>query len=140
MRILLLISLLAFAGCGDSGPETPPPAQTNTSRPEPPRLTDPGMLAELPEELSYLVEPALEYGRFQFEEQIFDFLDTATPQQMEELAAVARRVKSNDHYPEVNRFLDEYPITEHKQSACLYFLFGVLDFAELSFEPPAEQP
>ncbi len=106
---------------------------------EPARLTDPGILNELPGELSYLVEPALEYGRFQFDEHIFNFLDTATPEQMEELASVAERVRLNDHYPAVNRFLDQYPITDHEQASCLYFLFGVLDYADLSFEPPAEQ-
>ena len=105
---------------------------------EPSRLTEPGILSELPDELSYLVEPALEYGRFQFDEHIFNFLDSATPAQMEELASVAERVRLSDHYPAVNRFLDQYPVTHHEQTSCLYFLFGVLDFADLSFEPPAE--
>lgn len=105
---------------------------------EPARRTELGILAELPDELSYLVEPALEYGRFQFDEHIFSFLDSATPEQMDELASIAERVRLNDHYPAVNRFLDQYPVTDYEQASCLYFLFGVLDYADLSFEPPAE--
>ncbi|WP_442506022.1 hypothetical protein SH528x_004842 [Novipirellula sp. SH528] len=105
---------------------------------QPPRLTDPGILTELPDELSYLTQPALEYGRFQFDDHIFDFLESATPRQLDELAAVAERVRINDHYPDVNRFLDKHPITDQEQSACLYFLFLVLDYADLSFEPPVE--
>jgi hypothetical protein len=138
MRFIAAICLLSLIGCGDS-PSNQNASTTNSSHPGPPRLTDLGILADLPDDLSYLAEPALEYGRFQFDEHIFDFLESATPKQMEELASVAERVRINDHYPAVNRFLDKHPITEHEQTACLYFLFLVLDYAELSFEPPTEQ-
>lgn len=128
------LCLLALVGCGGpSGKSTM--SEINDSQMEPARLTDPGILVELPDELSYLVESALEYGRFQLDEHIFNFLDSATPKQMQELASIAERVRLNDHYPAVNRFLDQYPITDHEQAACLYFLFGVLDHADLSFEP-----
>ncbi|QDS91593.1 hypothetical protein FF011L_03230 [Roseimaritima multifibrata] len=137
MRLITAICLLTLIGCGESSPN-PNALMINTPEPEPPRLTDPGALSELPDELAYLTEPALEYGRFQFDDTIFDFLESATPQQMEELAAVAERVRINDHYPDVNRFLDKHPITDHEQTACLYFLFLVLDYADLSFEPPIE--
>lgn len=130
--------MLAIVGCdGSSGkPNNPTP---NGSQMEPSRLTDPGILTELPAELSYLVEPALDFGRFQLDEHICNFLDSATPKQMEELASVAERVRLYDHYPAVNHFLDAHPITDHEQAARLYFLFSVMDHADLSFEPPAEQ-
>lgn len=131
MRSVAATCLLAFVGCSDSDSSV----VTDVA---PERLTDPGVLAELPDELSYLVKPALKYGRFQFDIEILDFLDSASGEQLDELAAVAERVRLNEHYPEVSRFLDEYPITDHEQSACLYFLFGVLDHADLTFESDVE--
>ncbi|KAA1257107.1 hypothetical protein LF1_55070 [Rubripirellula obstinata] len=93
-----------------------------------------GVLAELPSELSYLIEPALRYGQNQFDDDIFSFLDSATDIQMAELATIAERVQNNDHYADVNKFLDLYPITDHSECSCLYFLFGVLDHAGLNFD------
>lgn len=95
---------------------------------------DPGVLADLPDDLRYLIAPALKYGRYQFDADIFKFLDRATGTEMEELAAVAERVLLNDHYSPVTAFLRLYPITEYEQSARLYFLFGILDHADLQFE------
>ena len=137
MRFIAALCLLLLTGCSGSDDIHGVPT-TGDPNMEPARLTEPGILTELPDELSYLVKPALEYGRFQFDEHIFNFLDSATSEQMDELASVAERVRLNDHYPAVNRFLDRYPITDHEQASCLYFLFGVLDYADLSFEPPGE--
>ena len=129
MRYMLAtFALFVFVGCMESQP----PRQVS------PKVIDFGILAELPDELSYLAQPAIEYGRFQFDDDIFGFLDSATDAQMAELSSIADRVRDNDHYPAVNRFLDKYPITDHEQAVCLYFLFGVMDHADLTFEPPVE--
>ena len=58
---------------------------------------------------------------------------------MEELAAIAERVLLNDDFPRVLAFLDEYPITDTHESACLYALFGVMDYADLQFDRAPEE-
>lgn len=92
------------------------------------------ILEQLPNDLEYLIKPAMKYGRYQFDDDIFKFLDRATAEQMEELASVAERVLLQEDYPRVMAFLDEHPITESEEAARLYFLFGVLDFADLQFD------
>ena len=95
---------------------------------------DHGVLVHLPADLHYLIEPALRYGRYQFDDEIFDFLDRATEDEMEELATVAKRVLLNDDFPRVNAFLKQYPITGSDEATRLYFLFGVMDYADLRFD------
>ena len=55
-----------------------------------------GVLANLPEELKYLIDPALNYGTNQFDSDIFNFLDNATPEQMSELESIAQKVFENN--------------------------------------------
>jgi len=92
------------------------------------------ILEQFPDDLQYLIEPAMAYGRYQFDDDIFAFLDRAAQEQMDELASVAERVLIQDDYPRVMAFLDEHPITESEEAARLYFLFGVLDYADLEFD------
>jgi hypothetical protein len=96
-------------------------------------VCDIGVLAKLPADLAYLAAPALKYGCHQFDEEIFNFLDHATDDEMSELAAIAERVRLHGHYSIVNQWLDEFPITNFREAACLYFLFGVMDCADLDF-------
>jgi hypothetical protein len=107
-------------------------------RPRPP-IQGIGVLAQLPEELSYLVAPALKYGRYQFDQQMLEFLEHATADEMDELAAIAERVLLNDHYPEVSCFLDQYSIVDYEEASRLYFLFGVLDCAGFQFDRVPEE-
>ncbi|MEM6798668.1 MAG: hypothetical protein AAF589_04070 [Planctomycetota bacterium] len=93
-----------------------------------------GCLKELPSELAYLAEPAMRYGVHQFDNDIDRFLSNASNEQLDELAALADRVKINDHYPEVNEWLDDHGIDKYKEAANLYFLFGIMDAADLDFE------
>jgi len=94
-----------------------------------------GVLANLPSELKYLVAPAMKYGIHQTDDERYDFLQCATAKDLEELARVAERIRLNDHNDLVTVFLDKYPITDHAESAKLYFLFGVMDDARLQFLP-----
>lgn len=128
--ILMLFSDLAERGISPFSREWISP-----DRPKAP-LQGIGVLAQIPDHLSYLVAPALKYGRYQFDQEIFDFLEHATSDEMEELAMTAERVLINNHYPEVNRFLDQYQITVYQEAAHLYYLFGVLDYADLQFDRP----
>lgn len=126
--ILMIFSDLAEDGVAPFSRE-----QISACRPRSP-LRGIGVLTQLPEALSYLVAPAMKYGRYQFEQEIFQFLEHATSDEMEELAMTAERVLANNHYPEVNRFLDRYDLTVYREAANLYFLFGVLDYADLHFD------
>jgi hypothetical protein len=117
--------LMVFSDLAENGVTPFSRGRISPSRPKPP-LQGIGVLAQLPDALSYLIGPAMKYGRYHFEEQMSQFLEHATPDEMEELAIIAERVLVNDHYQEVNCFLDQYSITDHEESANLYFLFGVL--------------
>jgi len=92
-----------------------------------------GILAQLPSDLHYLIEPVLKVG-CRTEWDAFDYLDKATDQQMAQLADIAERVLKNDHYPLVTRFLRMYEITAFDECAQLYFFFGVLDHGDLKFD------
>lgn len=55
-------------------------------------------LPPLPHELSYLMEPAIRYAQYQFEDQIQEFLETAAESDVEALATLAEKVRlSGDH-------------------------------------------
>ena len=93
-----------------------------------------GILAELPTELAYLVGPAMRYGVHRFDAQVDEFLSSASEAEMDELARLAERVRLNEHYPKVNEWLRRYKMTEYREAANLYFMFGVMDAADLKFE------
>ena len=76
----------------------------------------------------------MRYGIHQFDDDIDRFLTNATDEQLVELEALAQRVRANDHYPVVNDWLDDHKIDEHEEAANLYFLFGIMDAADLEFE------
>ena len=95
---------------------------------------DLGVLRKLPAELAYLAAPAMKFGVHQSDDDVGEFLDNATKAEMSELAAIAKKVLQNDHYALVNEWLDTYDMTEHEEAANLYFLFGVMDWAELPFD------
>ena len=97
------------------------------------RPADPGVLVHLPADLHYLIEPALRFG-LQTMPDVYQYLEQASPQQMDELRRIADRVLTNDHYPVVTKFLDVHSISEHPESAKLYFLFGALDSTGLQFD------
>ena len=102
------------------------------------RLNDSAMnvFEKLPPDLQYLIGPAEKFGGYQFDDQIAEFLDRATETEMEELAAIAERFRLNGHSQEFDAFLDQFPITDHEESARLYFLFGLIDAAGIDFSDP----
>ena len=76
----------------------------------------------------------MRYGRYQFDDDIFGFLNRATDSELNHLASIAQRVLLNSDFARVTRFLREHPITDSEEAARLYFLFGVMDYAGLEFE------
>ena len=95
---------------------------------------DQSVFDHLPGELSYLIEPAQKYGIHQFDDDVDAFLSNATDSDLADLFSVAATVKANGHYEAVNTWLDEFEITDSNDAANLYFLFGLLDAADLEFE------
>src|SRR5688500_6049991 len=93
-----------------------------------------GSFVHLPKELDYLVEPAMKYGRYQFDDDVEFFLNNASETDLDDLAGVAERVRLNHHGDLIGRFLDDYPITDFAESANLYFLFGIIDAARVAPE------
>jgi len=92
-----------------------------------------GKLANLPEELKFLAEPAARY-RFECEAQVLRFLDRATDEEIEELAELAERVRLERLYPKVLRLLDnELALDETWEGMWLYLLFAAMDYADLKF-------
>jgi hypothetical protein len=89
--------------------------------------------SNLPEELEYLIEPAMKYGRHQGLDEVNEFLRNASEDDLEELACVAERIRLNDHNELIGEFMDRYPMPEHTEAARLYFLLGLL-------EPAGVQP
>lgn len=76
----------------------------------------------------------MQYGRYQFDDEIDSFLQTATENDLNVLAQIAERVQLNKHQELIDDFLDEYAITEYSESAKLYFMFGVIDAADVTPE------
>jgi hypothetical protein len=95
---------------------------------------DIGVLAELPSELHYLIEPAMKYGRYQFDDDVDEFLRTVREDELIELEEIASRVRADGDYDKVKEWLHAYRITEFEEASRLYFLFGVLDAADLKFD------
>lgn len=88
-----------------------------------------------PDELGYLVEPARRFGRYgQFECQAENFLRNHTPQEMEELVALAERVRVRNDYPSISEWLKSVGLQDNDDSAVIYSLIGLMDACDLSFE------
>jgi hypothetical protein len=96
--------------------------------------TNIGILAKLPPELAYLAEPAMRYGVHHLHSQMDSFLSSASKGELDELSWLAKNVLSNKHYQQVNEWLNENDMTKYKEAANLYFMFGLMDAADLQFD------
>ena len=75
---------------------------------------------KLPEDLWYLASPAERYGVIQFDAEIDEFADAMDERARAELQAIAARVDRNEK--QIDGFLDEYSMTEHREAKLVYFL------------------
>jgi hypothetical protein len=108
--------LCLFAQLGDLGV---PPFDDGAVRPmeAPPEELD---WEKLPDPLRYLAVPAERYGRLQFDDPIYEFLqERMTPVEQSELRALNRRYKQD--WDAINHWLDEYRMTEHPEARLVYF-------------------
>jgi hypothetical protein len=79
---------------------------------------------KLPTNLSYLAGPAEKYGRYQFEDKIFRFLDRMSQAEKAELTQLLQQTIKDDR--EINKWLDQYPMTTHPEARLVYFLEHLL--------------
>lgn len=83
---------------------------------------------KLPTHLHYLAGPAEKYGRYQFEDRIFDYLmNDMTEQDRVELRAIAERMLPDE--PAINAWLDKYNMTVHDEAGLVYFLGHLIALA-----------
>src|SRR5690349_17520799 len=87
----------------------------------------------LPAELAYLSAPADKYGAIQFESAIDAYLDGAGEGEMDELGALAERIRLHRDLDATNEWIDRFPLTEHPEAARMYFLLLLLDLAGVDF-------
>lgn len=75
---------------------------------------------KLPVSLRYLASPAERYGAYQFDDKILNFLRSRmTVDERAELQALGQRY--NQDWEAIDRWLDEYPMTEHREAGLVYF-------------------
>ena len=69
---------------------------------------DEPVIPPIPEELEYLIDPAIEYGRkYQFDDAVQWFLENAEESAFETLAAIAERARIYGHYARFLQWADE---------------------------------
>jgi hypothetical protein len=75
---------------------------------------------KLPQSLRYLAGPAEVYGGYQFDEPIYQFLtERMTEDERVELRALSQRAGQDEEA--INRWLDEFSMTEHPEARLVYF-------------------
>lgn len=76
--------------------------------------------SKLPVPLRYLAEPAETYGSLQFDDPIYEFLqDRMTPAEQVQLRELSQRYDQD--WDAINSWLDEFPMTEHREAGLVYF-------------------
>ena len=83
--------------------------------------------SKLPPKLAYLASPAENYGGYQFDDRIYEFLRQMSDSQRIELSALNDRMAQDERI--INGWLDEYPMTEHAEARLVYFLGHLLAIA-----------
>ncbi len=81
--------------------------------------------SKLPPNLAFLAEPAGKYGGFQFGDKIYGFLNRMSETERAELTALVVKWKKPES-EELARWLDMYPMTEHREACLVYFLFHLV--------------
>ncbi|MBX9681475.1 MAG: hypothetical protein K2X38_22190 [Gemmataceae bacterium] len=94
-----------------------------------------GVLVHLPQELHFLIEPALKYGFHRSDSEREKRKRRLTEEDLDVLAATAERYRLSDLHDEIGDFFDKFSISEYSEAAKLYWLFGLMDELGLQFSP-----
>ncbi len=91
---------------------------------------------KLPEDLEYLVGPALHFGeQYHDELRMLRFFEEASDLEQHELAALAERVRMNHDWPRVLQWLNEVGTRHVRYSWEIDNLFHLMDMCDFKFEP-----
>jgi hypothetical protein len=90
--------------------------------------------SNLPTHLSYLIEPAQEFGVYQFEDSINRFVQKISHSHRRQLNEIQRRIRSQGHVDDIYCWLDRYPIREHREARLVAYLIEVLKAAGFPIE------
>ncbi len=83
--------------------------------------------SKLPPALRDLSGSAEVYGAYQFDDRIWDFLENMTEDERVELRALDERMSRD--WDAIERWLDDYRMTEHREAALVYFTAHLLALA-----------
>lgn len=90
---------------------------------------------QLPHELEYLIGPALHFGeRYQSELQMTRFFEEASPQERDQLAVLAKRVRQNDDWPKVLQWFQAVAARNVRYCHDIDRLFNLMDLCDFEFE------
>ena len=92
------------------------------------------ILGNLPNELSYLENPARKYGKYQFDDDTDKFISSASDVEIKMLKDLATKVRNNGHYPLVIEWFQAHESEGENNAYSLYALFGVLDALDFKFD------
>lgn len=127
-RILALLSFLGGLADREVSPFCDAPILLEDDSP-------PEDLDTLPDSLRYLIGPALFFGeRFQSEFQMVKFFEEASPQECEQLATLAERVRVANDWPKVFEWWREADKMRTRYATEIDRLFNLMDLCDLSFE------
>ena len=84
--------------------------------------------SKLPPNLAWVAAPAEQYGHYQFDEPIREFLLQATPDEMAQLRSFQKRWI--DASPAIEAWLDTYNMTKHAEARLVYFTQVLLGTAD----------
>ncbi len=94
---------------------------------------DIGVLRDMPQHLQYLVGPAMIYGRYQFDDDIDEFVHTISTQDLNILKQLAGEFYEKRHYRDLEDWARKFKMIDHPEIKRLVFLFAVMDALGLKF-------
>ncbi len=83
--------------------------------------------SKLPPALRDLAGSAEVFGEYQFDDRIWEFLETMTEEERVELRALNERMSRD--WDALERWLNDYRITEHREAALIYFTMHLITMA-----------
>lgn len=90
----------------------------------------------LPEDLEYLVGPALHFGeRYSCELRMVHFFEEASERECDELAALAERVRMNRDWTRILQWLNKVGARHVRYNGEINNLFNLMDLCDFKFEP-----
>jgi len=95
---------------------------------------------KLPEHLRYLAEPAEKFGKYTFEEEWRRFVENASEQDINELAAVSERIRMQGHVDEIYDWFRKHDVGDQPEAEKLGWMIELMKEADVPIEDDADYP